>query len=113
MVRARAQAQRGAILQQFGRLDEALADLQASLPVLRDAGDLVWVQRVLSNRAVLQGYRGKFAAAEADLHEAERLCTDLELDLSLGFVHENLGWISALRGDVPPRWATSTRRNGA
>jgi tetratricopeptide (TPR) repeat protein len=101
VVRARAQAQRGAILQQLGRLDEALADLQASLPVLRDAGDMVWVQRVLSNRAVLQGYRGKFTAAEADLHEAERLCTDLELDLSLGFVHENLGWIKALRGDVP------------
>ncbi len=101
VARARGQAQRGAILHQLGRLDEALPDYQAALPALRRADDHVWVQRVLYNRAVLYGYQQEFAAAEADLHEAEQLCTKLELDLSLGFVHENLGWISSLRGDVP------------
>ena len=50
---------------------------------------------------MLYGYRQEFAAAEADLHEAAQLCAKLELDLSLGFVHQNLGWISGLRGDVP------------
>ena len=30
-----------------------------------------------------------------------RLCERLELGLSAGFVHENLGWIDTLRGDVP------------
>ena len=99
--RARAQAQRGAILLLLGRLDEALPDCQAALPVLRNAADHAWVLRVLCNRAVLCGYRQEFAAAEADLHEAAQLCVQLELDLSLGFVHENLGWINALRGDVP------------
>ena len=99
--RARARAQRGVILHQLGRLDEALPDYLAALPVLRRADDRVWVQRVLSNRAVLYGYRQEFAAAEADLREVEQLCTTLGLDLSLGFAHENLGWISALRGDVP------------
>ena len=101
VARARAQAQRGAILLLLGRLDEALPDYQAALSVLRRAADHVWVQRVLCNRAVLNGYRQEFAAAEADLHEAEQLCTKHELDLALGFVHENLGWISALRGDAP------------
>ncbi len=101
MPRARAQAQRAAILIQLGRLDEALPDCEAALTALRHASDHVWLQRVLYNRAVLYGYRQEFAAAEADLREAAQLCIRFELDLSLGFVHENLGWISSLRGDVP------------
>ncbi len=99
--RARAQAQRGAILLQLDRFDDALADYQAALTVLRRAGDDLWVERVLYNRAVLYGYQQDFASAEADLQEAALLCTKLELDLMLGFVHENLGWISGLRGDAP------------
>jgi len=99
--RARGLAQRAAILNQLGRLDEALPDYQAALSVLRRAGDPVWVQRVLYSRAVLHGYRQEFTAAENDLHEAAELCEKYELDLSLGFVHQNLGWISGLRGDVP------------
>ena len=101
VIRARAQLQRAVILSQLGRFDEALPDYQAALAVLRRAADHVSVQRVLWNRGALYGYRQEFAAAEADLHEAAELCTKLELDLSLGFVHQNLGWISALRGDVP------------
>jgi tetratricopeptide (TPR) repeat protein len=98
---ARAQAQRGTILGQLGRLDEALPDYQAALSALYRVGDYVWVQRVLYNRALVHGYLQEFTAAEADLHEAEQLCIKHGLDLSLGFVHENLGWISSLRGDVP------------
>jgi CHAT domain-containing protein/tetratricopeptide (TPR) repeat protein len=98
---ARGLGQRGVILSQLGRLEEALPDYQAALSVLRRVDDHVWVQRVLYNRAVTHGYRQEFSAAEADLHEAERLCDKHGLDLSLGFVHENLGWISSLRGDVP------------
>jgi len=99
--RAQAQAQRAVILIQQGRLDEAFADSQDALAILRRAGDLVWVQRALYNRAVLYGYRQQFTAAEADLREAEQLCVKLGLDLSLGYVHQNLGWISGLRGHVP------------
>src|SRR5262249_1125643 len=99
--RASGLGQRGGILTQLGRLDEALLDYQAALSVLRRIDDPVWVQRVLYNRAVAHGYRQEFSAAEADLHEAEQLCARHGLDLSLGFVYENLGWISSLRGDVP------------
>ena len=100
VARARARAQRGVILIQLDRPAEALSDFKAAVPVLRAEDDLVWLQRVLSNRAVLYGYRQEFAAAEADLAEAERLCVRGELDLSLGYVHQNLGWINALRGEV-------------
>jgi tetratricopeptide (TPR) repeat protein len=99
--RARAQAQRAAIVQQLGRLDEALSGYRAALPVLRRAGDRLWVQRVLSNRGVLHTFRHAYAAAEADLQEAERLCRALGLDLSAAFVQENLGFVHARRGDVP------------
>lgn len=101
VARARAQAQRGAILTQAGRHDEALPCYRAALPVLRRAGDDVWVQRVLYNRAVSRGYRQEFTAAEVDLHEAAQLCIRLDLDLSLAFVRQNLGWINGLRGNVP------------
>src|SRR5262249_20909079 len=53
--RARAEAQRGAILQQHGWLEEALASYRSALPELRRADDHLWVQRVLLNRGVVYG----------------------------------------------------------
>lgn len=99
--RAIAQAQRAAIMHQLGRLDEALAGYRSALPALRQAGDVVWVKRVLSNRGVLHGQRHEFAAAEADLTEAERLCRELGQDLTLAFIQQNLGWVCSRRGEVP------------
>lgn len=99
--RARAHAQRGGVLQHLGQLDEALVEHQLAVPGLRRAGDDLWLQRVLSNRAVNRGYRREFAAAESDLHEAGQICRRAGLELSLGFVHQNLGWLAGIRGDVP------------
>ena len=99
--RARAQAQRGAILQLLGRFDDALASYRGALPVLRRSADHVWVQRVLSNRGVLYGYRYQLAAAKKDLDEAGSLCDLFDLALSAGFVQQNLGWINTIGGDVP------------
>jgi tetratricopeptide (TPR) repeat protein len=99
--RTRSAAQRGVILSQLGRYDEAIVDLDRAVWGLRQSDDPVWLQRVLSNRGVLQGYRHKFAAAAADLHAAERLCLDHGLELSLAFVHQNLGWVLGMQGDVP------------
>ncbi|MDF5758339.1 CHAT domain-containing protein [Spongiactinospora sp. TRM90649] len=98
---ARATAQRGAILNQLGRLDEALSSYRTALPHLRRAKDHLWVQRVLLNRAVLHGRRQEFGAAQSDLRAAEELCLRHDLGLPLAFVRQNLGWIRAMRGDVP------------
>ncbi|GLI02202.1 CHAT domain-containing protein [Phytohabitans aurantiacus] len=99
--RARAQAQRGAILHQLGRFDAALASYQMALPMLRRAHDDLWTMRALLNRGLLHGHRHQFAAAETDLREAERLARSLGLGLLEGFVHQNLSEINALRGDIP------------
>ncbi|HEX3749062.1 MAG TPA: CHAT domain-containing protein [Streptosporangiaceae bacterium] len=99
--RARAQAQRGAILSLLGRIDEALPDYHAALAALRRHGDPVWVEKLLANRAVIYGYRQEFTAAENDLREAEQLCVQYDLHLPLGYVQQNLGWVSGQRGDVP------------
>ncbi|MGB8380638.1 MAG: CHAT domain-containing tetratricopeptide repeat protein [Dermatophilaceae bacterium] len=94
-------AQRGAILQQLGRFDEAIADYHRALPTLRRADDLVWVQRVLSNRGVLHAFRYEFDAALQDLSEAEDLCQRLDLTLAAAFVQENMLLVQRRLGDVP------------
>ncbi|WP_214108343.1 CHAT domain-containing protein [Acrocarpospora catenulata] len=99
--RARGEAQRAAVYNHLGRREDALAVYRVVIPALRRAGDHVWLQRVLSNRAIVYGYQHRFAAAEADLREAQALCEALGLDLSLAVVRLNLGWVSAQRGDVP------------
>jgi tetratricopeptide (TPR) repeat protein len=101
VARARALAQRGAIFQQLERFDDAEADYRSALPVLRDAEDWPWVTRVHTNRGVLRIYRGRLAAAEADLAQAEYLATARELDLQRAFAVENLAFLHIRRGDVP------------
>jgi tetratricopeptide (TPR) repeat protein len=98
---ARATAQRGAIRQQLGHLDDALADYRAALPILRRNADWTWVQRVLSNRGVLFIYRSQLAAAAADLDEAEEVCRTNGLDLQLAFVYDNIAFLHIRKGDVP------------
>jgi len=102
VARARAQFQRGAILHQLGRLDDALASYRVALPTLRRNADHAWMVRLLNNRGVLHGHRAEFVAAQADLEQAEQLSSRLGLELWLAFAHQNLGWVHALRGDIPP-----------
>lgn len=99
--RAFALAQRGVILAELGRLDDAVACYRAALPVLREAGDRVGVYRVVWNRGLAHCYRHEFAAAEADLREAERLAIELDLAVSIGYAQVNLAHVLGLRGDVP------------
>ncbi|CCH87934.1 Conserved protein of unknown function, TPR repeats [Modestobacter italicus] len=98
-IRARVQA--AAILQELGRDDAALDELRRVLPALRQAGEVEWAARALSNRSLIHTGRRAFAAAEADLLDARRLCLDHDLDLLAAFAEQNLGWVRACRGDVP------------
>ena len=98
---ARAGVQRAAIMQELGRDDEALEGVRRALPVLRRAGDVEWATRALSNRSLIHVTRRSFAAAEGDLREAARLCTEHELELPAAYAEQNLGWVRAQCGDVP------------
>ncbi|GAA2560047.1 CHAT domain-containing protein [Winogradskya consettensis] len=99
--RLRANAQRGAILQQLGRLGEALDAYRDVLPRLRAAGDWVWTWRVLNNRGVLQVFRYHFAEALTDLREAEQLSEREGLGLLAAQVQENLGFAHSRQGAIP------------
>lgn len=98
---ARARTQRAAMLQELGRVDEALEDLRVALPVLRRAQDVQWENRALSNRSLLLVGRRQFAAAEDDLRRARTLCEEHGLTVSGAYVEQNLGCLFAARGEVP------------
>jgi tetratricopeptide (TPR) repeat protein len=98
---ARARAQRAIILHVIGRLDESLAEFDAALVVLRETADLLGVQRMLINRALVYTDRHAFGAAERDLREAEELARQLGRELTIGLVANNLGLMETLRADVP------------
>src|SRR4051812_2813067 len=98
---ARARVQRAAILQELGKDDAALEELRRTLPVLRQAGEIEWAVRALSNRSLIHAGRRAFGAAEADLLDARRLCLDHDFDLLAAFAEQNLGCVKAKRGDVP------------
>ncbi|MBO3749180.1 CHAT domain-containing protein [Streptosporangiaceae bacterium NEAU-GS5] len=101
IARARADVQRAAVFNHLGRHDDTVASSRLPISTLRRTGDGLWLQRALSNRAVAYGHRMEYAAAEADLREAESICLSLDLDLSLAVVQLNLGWVRSRRGDVP------------
>jgi tetratricopeptide (TPR) repeat protein len=98
---AAARAQRGTILGELGRHEEAFENYRDALPAFRAAGDLGWICRVVTNRGLAHAYRHEFAAAEADLREAERLTRQLDLGVLVGFAQANLGYVLGRRGDVP------------
>lgn len=99
--RARTLAQRAVVLYQIGRYEQAAADYDAAVPVLRDAGDRLAVQRILLNRGILFGERNRFAEANADLWQADRLARELGRHLAVGIIAENLGFVASRCGDVP------------
>ncbi|MGQ0837751.1 CHAT domain-containing protein [Actinokineospora sp.] len=96
-----ARAQRAVIAYQIGRLDEAFADYQVAVPLLRRSDDRLNLQRALMNRGILLAERHQFAAAVADLTEADAIARELGRHLVVGIIAENRGFVETLRGDVP------------
>ena len=108
-IAARARAQRGAILHELGRLDEALSGFHSAIVALRRERDTLGVQRALVNRALVHLERHELDAAEADLVEAEQLATVLGRDLAVALIVENLAIVQRYRGDVPAALAQLDR----
>jgi tetratricopeptide (TPR) repeat protein len=101
--------QRALILQRAGRLDEALAEYAAALPLLRRADDVLWQARVHNNRGLLNTHRGALAAAEADFNRASELWRRLGKDVYAAESETNRGNVAALRGDAPSALASYDR----
>ena len=98
---AKVRIQQAAILQLFGRYDEAATALRRALPTLRRAGEIEWLTRGLSNRGLLHITRRSFKAAEVDLLAAERLASqDSRYTWTAAHIAQNLGWLAASRGEV-------------
>lgn len=98
---ARALTQRAIILWHLGRTEEAMGGFRTALRTLRQEGDLLWVQRTLSNRAVVHAFSNAFGPALRDLQEAQALCEQLGLRLPAAIVLENLAVVHRRLGDVP------------
>ncbi|HVK23956.1 MAG TPA: CHAT domain-containing protein [Actinokineospora sp.] len=111
--RARALAQRADVLHQIGRSEAARAGYAEAIPLLRAHGDQLNLQRTLVNRGILHTELHSFAAAEADLREADRLARMLGRELAAGIIAENLGFLETMRGDVPAALAHLDRAEAA
>lgn len=101
MDEARLVAQRALILSRIGRYEEALQDFGRALPVLTDAQDSVWEARLRLNRGWVFGYLSRWAEAETDLLRSESLNLSLGHLTSAAEARHNLGFVYALRGDMP------------
>lgn len=97
----RLHAQRAVILHVQGRLEEALELYRRALPVLRRVGDGPYESKVLNNRAMLHSSRGALAAADADLRRVEQLSSAMGMGRTTAITRQNLGFVAALRGDLP------------
>ncbi|GID51323.1 CHAT domain-containing protein [Actinoplanes capillaceus] len=97
---ARLRHQLAVVAQRQGLLEAALRQYGGALSVFRREGDLLWEAKLLNNRGVLQAYRGRPDAAEADLVRAEQLYRELEQDLAVADVRWNRGFAAGRAGRI-------------
>jgi tetratricopeptide (TPR) repeat protein len=95
-------AQRATILTRVGRFDEALDGYRRALAAIQGASGAELLEaQVRANRGVLLLYLDQLRAAEHDLLHAEARYLEAGREADTALVRHNLGYIAALRGDVP------------
>lgn len=115
--RAELDVHRGLVLARLGRSAEALPCFDAALRVLDESASPTAVARARLNRGVMLTYAGRFRDAERDFHRCLALSVSHGLTAGTARASQNLGYVAALRGDVPIalEWldkAVNTYRSG-
>ncbi|MGY5053290.1 CHAT domain-containing protein [Streptomyces sp. 900105755] len=85
----------------LGRHKESLEDLRRAIPVLRQAGDVIWTARALSVRATVHLAMGAVERADADFTAAELLWETTGQEHDKAVAVENRGLAAYRSGDIP------------
>ena len=93
--------QRALVLSSLGRIDEALADSDRALELLRADGDVVGEIRLLVNRSVMMLPLGRTAQVRRELAVALELAERSEQHVLVAGAAHNLGYLDFLLGRVP------------
>ncbi|MHC3467587.1 CHAT domain-containing protein [Streptomyces sp. 7R007] len=85
----------------LGRHKEALEDVRRSVPVLRQAGDVIWTARALTLRATVHLALGAVDRADADFTAAQALWDTTGQEHDKADVVESRGLAAFRAGDIP------------
>jgi tetratricopeptide (TPR) repeat protein len=92
---------RAAALLSLGRYREARDDLNTALPLLRRAGDEIWLARVHTHRAQILLLSGAIARARAEYDQAETLFNKHDMGVESAGARHNRGFVAMAQGDLP------------
>ncbi|MFI6478852.1 CHAT domain-containing protein [Nonomuraea sp. NPDC050663] len=98
---ARVLHRRAYVMWVLGRHREALEDLRVAVPLLRRAGDVLWLARAISARGTLYLALGQVERAIADLERAEALWQETSQDYDKAVAVQNRGQAAFRVGDLP------------
>jgi tetratricopeptide (TPR) repeat protein len=93
--------QRGLLLLRLGRRAEALALLDAAVPLLAGSGPYIVLARTLLNRSALYLAGGHVGPARDDLRRCSAIADAEGFDLLGAKAMNNLGYCDMLAGDIP------------
>ncbi|HUB39521.1 MAG TPA: CHAT domain-containing protein [Streptosporangiaceae bacterium] len=94
-------SQRGLLLMRTGRLAQALALFDESVPLLEQYADTAVLARVLLNRSVLHLSMGAMQRCRLDLRWCQRIAATGGHELIEAKAAHNLGCCDLLAGDIP------------
>ena len=100
-LRGRVLMRRGFQLATLGRREDALADLNRAIDLLRRAQDPIWEARARMSRFDVHATTGHAARAYRDLDIAERLFAEAGQELEAAMTIHNRADVAAQEGDLP------------
>jgi tetratricopeptide (TPR) repeat protein len=107
--RADLEMRRGLVLEQMGRLDDALDAYTAALSFVGESDDPVLEARLLCNRSVVYAFQGRVDEALADSLQAEQQAVEHGQYFLAGGAAHNHAFAAGLQGDIVTGLASFAR----